>query len=130
MAERKRIFRGDRLKLIRENRGLTQDDLNTRLGFGPAQIYRYETGKADPSSEILVRIARELEVTTDWLLGLVDTPNELLQEKDLSSAERKLLSAFRRGDLRDLMRIAAEDTQPDDEMNVPGQKPVANGHAI
>lgn len=120
MADRKRIFRGDRLKLIRENRGLTQDDLNNRLGFGPAQIYRYETGKADPSPEILVRIAVELEVTTDWLLGLVSQPKENLQEKDLSNAERKLLSAFRRGDLRDLMRIAAEDTQPENKVEVPG----------
>lgn len=127
MAERKRIFRGDRLKLIRENRGLTQDDLNSRLGFGQAQIYRYETGKADPSPDVLVRIAVELEVTTDWLLGLVSMPKEHLQEKDLSSSERKLLSAFRRGDLRDLMRIAAEDTQPNNEMNVAGHQPITNG---
>lgn len=126
MADRKRIFRGDRLKQIRENRGLTQDDLNTRLGFGAAQIYRYETGKADPSPDVLARIAVELEVTTDWLLGLVATPNEHLQGKDLSAAERKLLSAFRRGDLRGLMRIAAEDAQPDDEMNITGKQPITN----
>jgi transcriptional regulator with XRE-family HTH domain len=127
VADRKRIFRGDRLKLIRENRGLTQDDLNTRLGFGPTQIYRYETGKADPSPDVLVRIAVELEVTTDWLLGLVNEPTERLQENELSNAERKLLSAFRRGDLRDLMRIAAEDSNPNIEISGTAPKPVTNG---
>lgn len=113
MADRKRIFRGDRLKIIREQLNLTQDELNSRIGLGPSQIYRYETSKADPSPEILVRIAVELEVTTDWLLGLVDDPNSHLEEADLTPAERKLLAAFRRGDLRDLMRIAAEDVQPE-----------------
>lgn len=125
MADRKKIFRGDRLKLIRENRGLTQDDLNSRLGFGPAQIYRYETGKADPSPEVLVRIARELEVSTDWLLGLVATPTEYLQEQGISADERKLLSAYRSGDLRNAMRILAEQDEAHNPVGVPGQKPVA-----
>ena len=98
MPDRKKIFRGDRLREIREKRNLTQDDLNSRLGFGGTQVYRYETGKADPSPEILVRLARELEVTVDYLLGLVDAPSAHLEESELSSIERKLLSAFRRGD--------------------------------
>jgi len=124
--ESQRVFRGDRLKRIRTERNLTQDDLNNRLGFGANQIYKYESGKSDPSAEIFVRIANELEVTTDWLLGLVAEPNEYLQEKDLSSAERKLLSAFRRGDLRDLMRIASENLEPKSELSIAGHQPVTN----
>lgn len=116
MTDRKKIFRGDRLREIRERRNLTQDDLNNRLGFGGTQVYRYETGKADPSPEVLVRLARELEVTTDWLLGLVDAPGEHLQEEDLAPDERKLLSAFRRGDWREGMKIfsqAETDVEPE-----------------
>lgn len=113
MPDRKRIFRGDRLREIRERRNLTQDDLNTRLGFGSTQVYRYETGKADPSPEVLVRLAQELEITVDYLLGLVNSPSAHLEESDLSPTERKLLSAFRRGDMRDLMKIAAEEAEPE-----------------
>ena len=111
MTDRKKIFRGDRLREIREKRNLTQDDLNIRLGFGGTQVYRYETGKADPSPEVLARIARELEVSADYLLGLVDRPTDYLEESELSPTERKLLSAFRRRDLRDLMKIAADEAE-------------------
>ena len=109
MTERKRIFRGDRLKWIREKRGLTQEELNQRLGFGGTQTYRYETGRADPSTEVLGRLATELGVTTDWLLGLVDEPHEHITMENLSPTEHALISAYRRGDFRHLMKIVAEE---------------------
>lgn len=113
MADRKRIFRGDRLKTIREARGLTQDELSERVGFGQSQMTKYENGKSEPSPEVIARLAVELEVTADWLLGLVDDPGKHLEEKDVSPVEWKLLAAFRRGDLRDLMKIASEETEPE-----------------
>ncbi|MFO7323676.1 MAG: helix-turn-helix transcriptional regulator [Chloroflexota bacterium] len=108
MRERKKIFRGDRLREMRRKRQLTQDELAERLGFGQSQMNKYENGKSDPTPEVLVRLARELEVTTDWLLGLVDDPTSHLQERDLTAMERKLLSAFRRGDFKELVRIAVD----------------------
>ena len=110
-VERKRIFRGDRLREIRERRGLTQEDLNKRLGFGAVQVHKYETGKSDPSPDVLIRLVKELEVSSDWLLGLVDSPNETVEESTLSPLEYKLLSAYRRGDLREVMRIASEEPE-------------------
>lgn len=114
MTTRKRVFRGDRLRLARVARDISQEDLANAIGIEQSQVTRYEGGKRDPSPEVIVRIARELEVTADWLLGLVDDPQARLEEKDLSPAERQLLAAFRRGDLRDLMRIvASEEPQPE-----------------
>ncbi len=112
MAERKRIFRGDRLREIREKRDLTQDELAERAGFGQSQINKYENGKSDPTPDVLARLAGELEVSTDWLLGLVEKPNEHLQEHELTAIERKLLAAWRRGDFKELMRLAGENTTP------------------
>ena len=113
MPERKRIFRGDRLREMRRKRQLTQDELADRLGFGQSQMNKYENGKSDPTPEVLVRLAKELAVTSDWLLGLVDDPEAFLQEQELTPAERKLLSAFRRGDFKELVRLAAERTTPE-----------------
>jgi transcriptional regulator with XRE-family HTH domain len=104
------VFRGDRLRQIREARKLTQDELGESLGFSHAQINRYENGKADPTPDVLVRLSKELQVTTDYFLGLVDSPSSHLEEQELSPTERKLLSAHRRGDLKELMRIAGEQT--------------------
>jgi transcriptional regulator with XRE-family HTH domain len=116
MPERKKVFKGDRLREIRNQRGITQEELNNRLGFGPTQVHRYETGQADPSPDVLVRIARELEVTTDYLLGLVSEPTDHLAEQSLTATERKLLSAYRRGDWQELMRVASKesDAEPND----------------
>ena len=104
---RKQVFRGDRLKVIRETRNLTQDDVAQRTEMTNVQVYRYETGKAEPSPEVMVRLALALEVTTDYLLGLVDRPNDYLTPKDLTPDELRLLSAFRRKDAVDGMRVFA-----------------------
>lgn len=103
-----RTFKGERLRAIREMRGMTQDDLGRVVGTSGIQIYRYENGKTEPATELLVGIARALEVTTDYLLGLVDDVDERLQEEGLSPEERALLAAFRRRDALDLMRIAVK----------------------
>ena len=109
---RRKVFQGERLRSLREARGLSQDDMEERLALGNGQLYRYETGKAEPSAEVLVRIAEEFEVTVDYLLGLVESPHDNLSAQDLSAEEQELLAAFRRGDLRRLMRIASEATHP------------------
>jgi transcriptional regulator with XRE-family HTH domain len=101
-------MRGHRLKSARERQGLSQEDLATRIGTNKNQILRYEKELNDPTSEVLRAMAQELDVSTDYLLGLVDEPTEHAQEKDLAPIERRLLSAFRRGDFRELMAISAQ----------------------
>ena len=70
MAER--AFVGERLRQARERRGLSQAELARRIETGPNQITRYENGQAEPSTIQLKRLARYLEVTSDYLLGLSD----------------------------------------------------------
>ncbi len=107
--KKQRLFRGDRLRSMRDKQALSQSDLADRLGIGQNQIYRYEAGQVEPSPTILGLLAQELGVSADWLLGLTDKPSQRIEEGDLSLLERELLAAYRRGDLRDLMRIAAEE---------------------
>jgi transcriptional regulator with XRE-family HTH domain len=59
----------DRLKSLREQRGLTQTELGTRAGIAAASISHFETGQRLPSLESLVRLADALEVSVDALLG-------------------------------------------------------------
>lgn len=112
---RKRVFRGDRLRQIREKRGMTQDELGEQLGFGQSQMNKYETGKSEPTPEVITRLATELQVTADYLLGLVEKPDERLRERDLTPDEQRLLTAFRRGDLQQALRILAEKSLPEME---------------
>lgn len=112
VAIRRKVFRGDRLRSIREQRELSQDELAARLGFGASQMNRYENGKQDPSMDVLKRMAAELQVTTDWLLGLADEPAEFFQMEGLSPEEFDLIASFRKADLETLMRIALEKKKP------------------
>lgn len=91
-------MRGDRLKQIRIYRGHTQESLAELLGIGNRQIWRYENGETEPDGEMIARIARALDITTDYLLGLSDDPQPELQSNDLLPSERAVISAMRRGD--------------------------------
>lgn len=105
-----KVFRGDRLKAVRDLRGMSQNDLERVVGVSNVQISRYESGRTDPSLDIVIKFAKALDVTADYLLGMVDVPDEYLKPQDLSPTEARLLDAFRRGDLRDAMSLLARDS--------------------
>jgi transcriptional regulator with XRE-family HTH domain len=102
---------GIRLKQVREERELSQQELADRVGVTNKQIWRYENGLNLPTADVLARMAKELSVSMDYLAGLVDEPQGRAGEDRLSPNERKILSAYRRGDLSDLMRILADIDQ-------------------
>lgn len=109
-------MRGDRLREIREQRGLSQADLANRIGVAPQQIMRYEASKNLPSSAVLLVLSRELGVSADYLLGLVEYPHAKITPADISPLEYKFLSAADHGDLEEMIRVALEiykDYQPD-----------------
>ncbi len=53
---------GKRLKLLRESRGLTQEQLAERLNMTQEFIARIEIAKSNPSFITIFRIAKTLEV--------------------------------------------------------------------
>ena len=66
------------LKLADRLRGLRGTESQTafaaRFGLKQAIYSHYETGRKKPSLEVLVDMAVKLGATTDYLLGLSDTP--------------------------------------------------------
>jgi len=55
------------IKLWREHRGLTQQELATRSGISKAYLSQIETGKRQGTVETISAIARSLEVPLDVL---------------------------------------------------------------
>jgi transcriptional regulator with XRE-family HTH domain len=60
---------GEKLRALRKRRGMTIMELTTALGYiGYGHIHAVETGKKKPTAELVVKVARLFQVTTDQLL--------------------------------------------------------------
>lgn len=60
---------GDRLKILRKQKNLTQKQLADLVGVKNSIISFYEVGDRLPSLEIVKKLAAVLHVSTDYLLG-------------------------------------------------------------
>lgn len=96
----------DRLRNVRENRGLTQRELARLCAIGENQINKYENGGGDPSLANLKVIAKVLGVSTDYLLGLSDHPLGSINE-NLKTDEVQLLAAYVAGDSVTIMELVS-----------------------
>lgn len=59
----------ERLKQLREEKGLTQKQLAEMLNISRSALSLYESGQRQPDLEILSKIARFFNVTVDYLIG-------------------------------------------------------------
>jgi transcriptional regulator with XRE-family HTH domain len=59
---------GQRLAAVRRERDLTQAVLAERASIHPSQLHRYEAGSAQPTLDVLRRLAVALSVSTDSLV--------------------------------------------------------------
>ena len=86
---------GERIAALRRVRGLSQAELAGRLGISPSAMGMYEQGRREPSVQIIIALARELDVSTDFLLTGKSAPPESdplpkLLEFCVDAADRKL----------------------------------------
>lgn len=64
---------GQRLRAARMLRELEQQQLAQKAGLPPSSISHFESGARKPSFDNLRSLAKSLDVSTDYLLGRVDT---------------------------------------------------------
>ena len=64
----------ERLRQLREARGLSQAMVSKQLKVSRYTVYSYEKGKTDPTLDSLVILADFFDVTLDYLLGRTDEP--------------------------------------------------------
>jgi transcriptional regulator with XRE-family HTH domain len=73
----------ERLRMLREARGLSQTKLEERIGKEANYITRVETGRIVPPLDVIVRIAHEFDMSVNDLFlveGIDDSP-EVLRAK-------------------------------------------------
>lgn len=102
-------FRGDRLRHRRLELGLSQEELASQLQTVQHHVSRLETGKVEPSTDMLERLSKALNTSVDYLMGLADSPDKIANESELSDEEKLLLQAIRDGLWDVILEYAARE---------------------
>lgn len=71
---------GEQIKMVRNKRGYTQDELAAMVGMSSNTILNYEKDERDPKSQDLKAIAKALGVTTAFLMGEAGDPTICTKE--------------------------------------------------
>ncbi|MED4936290.1 helix-turn-helix transcriptional regulator [Heyndrickxia coagulans] len=105
---------GSRLRDLREKRKLTQKELAEKLNIPNQNISNYERDFRQPDYETLQMLADFFDVTTDYLIGRSNKPNDLppLTEKDEKDIAKKMESILEEMDSDTAL---AFDGEPMDE---------------
>lgn len=85
---------GDRLKIARKAKKLTQKDLGKMANVTGSAISNYEKGVSAPNEQILIRLMEILEIDANYLYA-----DEIIKMNNisfLSPDEEHLVSCFRR----------------------------------
>lgn len=91
---------GDTLKRLRTKKGLTSEELCSKIGIKGGSYRNYERNDRKPDYDTLVKLADFYGVTTDYLLGRptaqppTDALERLFTEKSFSALEEELLRKY------------------------------------
>ncbi len=124
---------GKKIRELREENNITQQDLAKYLKVAKSTLSQYETGSRIPNDDIKKAIALKFNVSIDYLLGLTNIPNtvdDYIQKSNTNSYhinddEQTLIKKYR--------QLKAEDKQIIDTMLerfVPTKEPKSNEKAI
>lgn len=69
---------GNRIAELRKEKGVSRVQFAQQIGIPSTTLRNYETGVREPGHSFIVQMAKEFNVSTDYLLGLTDnrSPNE------------------------------------------------------
>ncbi|MFP4347546.1 MAG: helix-turn-helix domain-containing protein [Thermodesulfobacteriota bacterium] len=90
-----------KLSTLRNERGLTQQEMANLIGVGIAQIRRYEKGNSSPTLEVIKKVAHTLGISAD---ELIFDENERVAAAKIP--DRKLLEQFEQ-----ISKLSAHDKE-------------------
>lgn len=102
---------GDRLKKLRKEHNLTQEDIANMFNVTKNAVYSWEVGKSQPSIEIIKQLAQYFGVTIDYLLNFtqddVDNMERLKQALKQAGMWDYNIDDMSRDDFEKAMQIVA-----------------------
>ena len=71
-----------RIKDLREDADLTQQEIADKLGLYLTTYRRYETGENEVPLHIAITLSKFYNVSIDYIAGLISEPRQLYKTKD------------------------------------------------
>ncbi len=119
---------GERIRQLRVEHQMTQEELGAKVGVQKAAIYKYENGLVvNLKRSILEKLAIALETTPTYLMGMEDKQDEWCAPSEFSPIQTKLLDAF--DQLNDEGQTKAVEYVEDLVLTGRYKKPAAHGVA-
>lgn len=78
----------NRIRDLREDLDLRQIDVSKETGIDQKTLSNYETGKTNPDSHAIIKLADFFQVTTDYLLGY--SQSNIRTKKDIVDKLNKI----------------------------------------
>ena len=76
---------GSKINLLRSNTNMNQTEFAEKIGVTQSTLSSYEKGNAMPSLDVLIAIATNFHVSTDWLLGLSKSEMTISSVSDIAN---------------------------------------------
>ena len=87
-----------RIKELRHNADLTQDEFGKIFGIVKSTVSLYESGKSTPNDELKLKICKYFNVSADYLLGISVQDTAAGSVSTLSPEEQDVIDAYRKAD--------------------------------
>ena len=90
---------GQRIRDLRKQKRMSQTELAKSAGVSQTTVTAWETGKAEPSSSAVAKLADIFNVTTDYLLGRPD--KQVAKKDDVELSDDDVIMTWRGKPLSD-----------------------------
>jgi len=87
---------GDRIKRLRTELKMTQEELGNKLSMSRQAVSHWENGLSEPSIEDLIKLTTILNVSADYLLGITSIRENLKEDKELEIYINDCIKVYRK----------------------------------
>lgn len=108
----------ERLKELRKEKKLKQEDIANFLNVSRASYGHYETGHSDPPKEVIEKLADFFNVSTDYLLGRTDIREPITDPATPDEINEILENLHKRPEMKMLFSLSKKATKEDIEKAV------------
>ena len=85
----------NRLRELREEKGLTQKELGLKVNASQNTVSQWENGKRNIEMDLLVQFANLFDCTIDYIIGTSDQKQpQNSKENAISDIDRRIISGF------------------------------------